>query len=65
MSTLSEAELARIAKNREKALNLRSAKLILNPYARAASSAEANGTTAPPNKRLDPFIFRKQHQKIQ
>lgn len=34
MSTLSEAELARIARNRERARNIRSSKLCNRPYAR-------------------------------
>lgn len=42
MSTLSEAELSRIAKNREKAINLRAAKLIQHPYGRINSMDRTN-----------------------
>lgn len=52
MSTLSEAELARIARNREKAQNLRSARLCQRPYSRpendASDDKKINQTT---NKR--------------
>lgn len=52
MSTLSEAELARIARNREKAQNLRSARLCQRPYSRpendASDDKKKNQTT---NKR--------------
>lgn len=48
MSTLSEDELARIARNREKARNLRSAKLCQHPYSKPASDATCEKTT---NKR--------------
>lgn len=41
MSTLSEAELARIARNREKARNLKNSKLCSHPYSRP--SAAENG----------------------
>lgn len=42
MSKLSEAELSRIAKNREKAKNLRAAKLIQHPYGRINSMDRTN-----------------------
>lgn len=41
MSTLSEAELARIARNRERARNIKSSKLCHHPYSRA--QAKENG----------------------
>lgn len=41
MSTLSEAELARIAKNRERARNIKSSKLCHHPYSR--QQAQENG----------------------
>lgn len=44
MSTLSEAELARIAKNREKAKNLKASKLCYHPYARSANNETDNKT---------------------
>lgn len=50
MSTLSESELARIAKNREKALSIKNAKLIRHPYNRQKNDTDKNqlqpGTTA-------------------
>lgn len=50
MSTLSEAELARIARNRERARNIKSSKLCQHPYSRpqANENGEASkkeGTT--------------------
>lgn len=47
MSKLSEAELARIARNREKAINLRAAKLHQHPYAQknlVDRTNQVNGT---------------------
>lgn len=44
MSTLSEAELARIERNREKARNLRSAKLCQHPYSRPTNDATDDNT---------------------
>lgn len=53
MSTLSEAELARIAANHEKAKNLRSSKLIHHPYATDHNNPASD---CGPIKR---YVFRK------
>lgn len=49
MSTLSESELARIAKNREKARSIKKAKLIQHPYNWSNTDTDKNqlqpGTT--------------------
>lgn len=44
MATLSEAELARITRNREKAKHLRSAKLCQHPYSRPSNDAADDKT---------------------
>lgn len=40
MSTLNEAELAQIAKNRERAKNIRAARLVKHPYARVNTNEQ-------------------------
>lgn len=49
MSTLSEAELARIARNRERARTIKSSKLCQHPYSRpsAKDSGDQEKTDAP------------------
>lgn len=47
MSTLSEGELARIARNRDKARNIRASKLCSRPYSRPAQATAENGETKP------------------
>lgn len=49
MSTLSEAELARIARNRERARNIKSSKLCQHPYSRpqATENGEPSKIQAP------------------
>lgn len=54
MSTLSEAELARIARNRERARNIKSSKLCQHPYSRPKTNNNENGEaskTDAPTKR--------------
>lgn len=48
MSTLSEAELARIARNRERARTIKSSKLCQHPYSRSSAPKE-NGEQAKPD----------------
>lgn len=47
MSTLSEGELARIARNRDKARNIRAAKLCNRPYSRPTQATTENGENHP------------------
>lgn len=42
MSTLSEGELARIARNRDKARNIKASKLCSHPYSRATQAKAEN-----------------------
>lgn len=42
MSTLSEGELARIARNRDKARNIKASKLCSHPYARSSQAKTEN-----------------------
>lgn len=51
MSKLSEAELARIAKNRERAKHLRAAKLIQHPYSANQTNDGDASTASGPTKR--------------
>lgn len=43
MSKLSEGELARIARNRDKARSIKASKLCSHPYSRPAQSTAENG----------------------
>lgn len=50
MATLSEAELAQIAKNREKARNIRAARLVKHPYARVNTNEQPSSESKEPTK---------------